>query len=208
MHTHSSLIPVHRRRPIAGLAPVLSVLAALACAVIRLGPTTSPSLGTSTALPPSPTQPPSTHPPAVARDPNDLTTAVGLLNELITTGQPDRITELIGAKGVRFARFAVGAEYFGENNGAAIADLLRLSIEGHSPACLGYNPSFGVAPSKAIVVFDDIAIDWKAAGPDTPGVTVVGFQLFHLTGGWQLIYITPLGSDWELESVEPLHACP
>ena len=190
------------------VTPLFIALAALSCSLVQRNPAPPSALASPVPSQSTPTQPTRAPLTVATRDAYDLVGTVRLLEDLILSGQTERIGEIVGPEGVRFAPFAVGVEYLGEDNSPTIADLLRVATEGHSPRCTGFNPDFGLAPSKAIVVFDGIAFDWATLGLEHPNVAAAGFHLWLLNNGWQLVFITPLGYDWDLESVEPLQPCP
>lgn len=202
---------------------LIGMLVGAGCAVV----TPSAPLASPTALPPTstvtwlpspgltipvstPTQMPSPAPTAMvgALVRGDLTAVMAHTRRAVENNQPAALADLIGAEGVTFAPFAVGANPPGYNNAAEIIAALTPALAAGHPACRGYNPTYGENPAKALVVFENLDLDWEALNLDPKDIVATGFIFYRRASGWELTFIVPL-PDWAWETLETtLKPCP
>ncbi len=138
----------------------------------------------------------------------DVQAVVRALRQALETNQPERLADLIGAEGVAFAPFAVGARPPGYNNAEDVIAAVAPALIAQRPTCRGYNPNYGDSPAKALVVFEDLGLDWEALHLSSQDVVASGFVFYRRAGGWELTFIVPLPA-WAWEGLQAaLQPCP
>lgn len=172
--------------------------------------TTSLPLASPTLPPPLPTRTVSPLPTVtravLARE--DVQAVVRALRQALETNQPERLADLVGAEGVAFAPFAVGAQPPGYNNAEEVVAAVGLALATQRPTCRGYNPNYGDSPAKALVVFEDLGLDWEALHLSGQDVVASGFIFYRRATGWELTFIVPLPA-WAWEDLRAaLQPCP
>lgn len=138
----------------------------------------------------------------------DVQAVVRALRQALETNQPERLADLIGTEGVAFAPFAVGARPPGYNNAEDVIAAVAPALIAQRPTCRGYNPNYGDGPAKALVVFEDLGLDWEALHLSGQDVVASGFVFYRRATGWELTFIVPLPA-WAWEDLQAtLQPCP
>lgn len=205
------------------LLALIVILMGVGCAVTTptvplTSPTAAPPTLTATSLPlvsptlplPLPTRTTSPLPTvtraALAR--GDVQAVVRVLRQALETNQPEQLADLIGAEGVAFAPYAVGARPPGYNNAEDVIAAMAPALASQRPTCRGYNPNYGDSPAKALVVFEDLGLDWEVLHQSGQDVVATGFVFYRRATGWELTFIVPLPA-WAWEDLKAaLQPCP
>lgn len=168
-------------------------------------PTSSPTLWRPI---PTRTPPPAPPPTAGTLERGDLTSVVRALRHALEANHPERLSDLIGTEGAAFVPFAVGARPPGYNNSEEVVAAVTPALAIRRPTCHGYNPQYGESPAKALVVFEDLALDWEGLHLSGQDAVASGFVFYRRATGWELTFIVPLPA-WAWDELQTtLQPCP
>ena len=143
-----------------------------------------------------------------ATTPPDLIKSLQTVVTAIKTNQPEALRSLIGEEGVSITGFAQGAEFKGENNADEIIAAFDQALEQSTPVCEGFVTFLGALPDKAILVYRDLELDWGQFGLSRTNSNGMTIQLFNMSDGWRLVFITPFYYEKDLPVLGTLQPCP
>jgi len=145
-------------------------------------------------------------PPAATM--SDLMPNIEIVQRAINEDRPELLRSLIGDEGVTPSGFATEFNYKGYNNADEIITAFSDALDRSEPVCVGFVSYAGALPDKAILVYQDLALDWSRfdrSGNNADGLTI---QLFKLPEGWRFVVITPFDFDVHSDIIGSLQDCP
>lgn len=140
--------------------------------------------------------------------PADLLAALQIVVTAIETNQPDMLRLLIDDEGVAVVGLGQGENFKGYNNSDEIVAAFIESLDQSTPSCEGFVPNAGALPDKAILVYRGLKFDWGRFGLSSTSSDGMTLQLFKLSEGWRLVYITPFDFESGSPILGPLQDCP
>jgi len=92
---------------------------------------------------------------------------------------------------------------------AIASRLLTQAVLGGDPSCVGYNPTWGADPARALVVISGLLIDWASVGLFEAESDLVGLVLTQSTPSeWELTSIMQVDPMRHIREIVDLQQCP
>jgi len=128
-----------------------------------------------------------------------------LLNKDLET-----ISSLVADEGVHFpTKWPGGIDPQNSLSRAIGSRLLTQAVLSGDPFCVGYNPTWGADPTRALVVISGLHMDWAAVGHSEAEGDLVGLVLTQSSlSEWDLTSIVKVDPMTHIREIVDLQECP
>jgi hypothetical protein len=136
--------------------------------------------------------------------------ATGKLVQALLNRDVETISSLVADEGVHFPTKWPGGTDPQQSLSRAIGSrLLSKAVLAGDPSCVGYNPTWGADPARALVVISGLPMDWAAAGLSEAEGDLVGLVLTQSSPSeWHLTSIMKVDPMTHISEIVDLQHCP
>jgi len=136
--------------------------------------------------------------------------ATGELVQALLNKDVETISSLVADEGLHFPTKWPGGTDPQQSLSRAIGSrLLTQAVLTGDPSCVGYNPTWGAGPARALVVISGLPVDWAAVGLSEAEGELVGLVLTQSSPSeWDLTSIMKVDPMTHIREIVDLQQCP